>query len=274
VAQDFYALFGLGANDTSISTIDPAGVALVGIQGLNRKFEQLTVTLATQQVPLPVTSPAPTATAGPMGESTEVKSLSVIEQIQAKGGIIAWASSLFKESVVFEKIATFMSDVVFKGRAKFEQAPEFGQDTAGVAVIKQGADKVAVTFAHGYDRAPQVSATMIAADTNVEAAVFEQDVRFVVTHISAHGFEIKLNKAAPQDISFSWIVVDVAEPTTSVGKEQVVKEVEIVEPSPEIQLPEPTTSPSARPEASPSQLPPITPDRTELPLATESADVQ
>jgi hypothetical protein len=32
VAQDFFALFGLGGSDTSISTIDPAGIALIGIQ--------------------------------------------------------------------------------------------------------------------------------------------------------------------------------------------------------------------------------------------------
>jgi hypothetical protein len=34
IAQDFYGAFGLGGSDTSISTIDPAGVALLGIQAL------------------------------------------------------------------------------------------------------------------------------------------------------------------------------------------------------------------------------------------------
>ena len=33
-AQDFFAAFGLGGSDTSISTIDPAGVAIVGVQEL------------------------------------------------------------------------------------------------------------------------------------------------------------------------------------------------------------------------------------------------
>ncbi len=33
-AQDFYAAFGLGGSDTSISTIDPSGVAIVGVQEL------------------------------------------------------------------------------------------------------------------------------------------------------------------------------------------------------------------------------------------------
>jgi hypothetical protein len=38
VAQDFYSIFGLGDNSTSISTIDPSGLALVGIQALDEKI--------------------------------------------------------------------------------------------------------------------------------------------------------------------------------------------------------------------------------------------
>ncbi|AVP97433.1 hypothetical protein C7S18_09595 [Ahniella affigens] len=39
MAQDFAAAFGLGENDTTISTIDADGVALAAIQGLNAKLE-------------------------------------------------------------------------------------------------------------------------------------------------------------------------------------------------------------------------------------------
>jgi hypothetical protein len=39
VAQDFRAAFGLGADDTSIATVDADGVALAAIQGLNEKVE-------------------------------------------------------------------------------------------------------------------------------------------------------------------------------------------------------------------------------------------
>jgi hypothetical protein len=39
VAQDFHAVFGLGASDTSIATVDADGVALAAIQGLNHKVE-------------------------------------------------------------------------------------------------------------------------------------------------------------------------------------------------------------------------------------------
>ncbi len=40
MAQDFHAAFGLGADDTTIATVDADGVALAAIQGLNQKLEQ------------------------------------------------------------------------------------------------------------------------------------------------------------------------------------------------------------------------------------------
>lgn len=41
MAQDFYNMFGLGGDDKTISTIDPAGVALLAIQELNIKQKEL-----------------------------------------------------------------------------------------------------------------------------------------------------------------------------------------------------------------------------------------
>jgi len=40
MAQDFYAAFRLGGGDTTITTVDPDGVALAAIQGLNQKVEE------------------------------------------------------------------------------------------------------------------------------------------------------------------------------------------------------------------------------------------
>jgi hypothetical protein len=40
-AQDFHAMFGVGSDDKSISTVDPAGVALVAIQQLVLENEKL-----------------------------------------------------------------------------------------------------------------------------------------------------------------------------------------------------------------------------------------
>jgi hypothetical protein len=39
MAQDFYTAFGLGGGDTTITSVDPDGVALAAIQGLNEKVE-------------------------------------------------------------------------------------------------------------------------------------------------------------------------------------------------------------------------------------------
>ena len=40
IAQDFYAAFGVGENDTTISTVDADGVALAAIQGLYQLVQQ------------------------------------------------------------------------------------------------------------------------------------------------------------------------------------------------------------------------------------------
>ena len=39
MAQDFYAAFNIGLEDTGICTVDADGVALAAIQGLNQKLE-------------------------------------------------------------------------------------------------------------------------------------------------------------------------------------------------------------------------------------------
>ena len=49
VAQDFHRLFGLGADDKTITTIDPAGVALIGIQELYRRWQESQSRVADQQ---------------------------------------------------------------------------------------------------------------------------------------------------------------------------------------------------------------------------------
>lgn len=39
MAQDFYAIFKLGNSDKSISSIDPSGIALIGVQVLAKAFK-------------------------------------------------------------------------------------------------------------------------------------------------------------------------------------------------------------------------------------------
>lgn len=49
MAQDFYRLFGLGSDDKTITTIDPSGIALVGIQELHRRWLLSEAQVADQQ---------------------------------------------------------------------------------------------------------------------------------------------------------------------------------------------------------------------------------
>jgi hypothetical protein len=52
MAQDFWAAFGLGDDDTHIGTLDESGVALAAIQGLNQKLEQKDAKIDTQAIEL------------------------------------------------------------------------------------------------------------------------------------------------------------------------------------------------------------------------------
>ena len=45
MAEDFYRLFNVGNDEKYISTIDPAGVALAGIQQLTKENEELRKTI-------------------------------------------------------------------------------------------------------------------------------------------------------------------------------------------------------------------------------------
>src|SRR5258706_2606264 len=49
MAQDFRAAFGLGENDTTISTVDAQGVALAGVQGLYHLAQAQAAQLQSQQ---------------------------------------------------------------------------------------------------------------------------------------------------------------------------------------------------------------------------------
>jgi hypothetical protein len=49
VAQDFYSLFSLGNNDTSISTVDPSGVALVAIKELSKQNKSMKEQIESQK---------------------------------------------------------------------------------------------------------------------------------------------------------------------------------------------------------------------------------
>lgn len=237
VAQDFYTTFGVGKNDKAISTIDPAGIALVGVKGLHARVKQLDALVQQGQVAGVQSTPMPSPVVGVTEAAVEASFWKQIELF-------------LSQNIVFKNMVSFVSNVVFRGRVLFETSPEFNRDTAGIAVIAEGADQVTVNFAQAYPRPPQMNATMIASDGDNESALLHQDIKFVVTNVSATGFVIKLNKPAPTEVQFSWLAILVTDPQTTVGANQVISPAS--SPTP---LPSASASPSPAPEVSPSPAP-------------------
>ncbi len=72
--------------------------------------------------------------------------MTVMGQLQAQGAFIAGGNATFQGNTVFEQLSTFMANVVFRGSASFEKVPTFNRDTAGIAMIRNGDDKVDVVL--------------------------------------------------------------------------------------------------------------------------------
>ncbi|MBX4216200.1 hypothetical protein KW797_04620, partial [Candidatus Parcubacteria bacterium] len=100
-----------------------------------------------------------------------------------------------------------LSDTYFFGR------PYFTSDTGGSARIAEGAATVEIVFDREYVEKPVITASMVFNDasTTDEAIekIFDENIAFLVTKRTVHGFTIRLNKKAPADISFNWMAIAV-----------------------------------------------------------------
>jgi len=158
------------------------------------------------------------------------------------------------------------SDTEFFGR------PYFTTDTAGFAVITKGAKSVDVVFDREYMQQPIVNA-MISLETSTstafqllaaeqsttteallasyEATIFAQDIRSLISKKTVKGFTILLNKPAPFDMTFGWIVL-------------AVKDAKIIISSPSTELEVPLEVPLEAPTAEiitvQEELPPVLED--------------
>jgi hypothetical protein len=179
------------------------------------------------------------------------------------GTLTVRGSSEFFGQALFRAPVKFADDVELSKRVKFLEHPVLSKDSAGYAVIQQGANMVRVAFQQPYPFAPIV--------------VVNPDVRvpFAVKEVTASGFIIELTNPAEQDIHFTWSATAVDEPATFVSTPppsplptatpvqtplptstpsvSVVPTVSPTEsPGPTIVSPQPTTQPTATPEVSPS----------------------
>ncbi len=166
---------------------------------------------------------------------------------------------------------TLMSDVFFFGR------PYLNSDSGGYAVVASGTREVAVIFDSEYIEKPVVQATISFRDATTtvssteeiilddilndvptstdwrllesrENAIFDLDIRFIVTRVSSTGFIIRLNKPAPFDVEFDWLALAVKNPrifglVTTTSMELVVPDnLEVSEEIP-AEVPQATDSP-------------------------------
>jgi hypothetical protein len=131
------------------------------------------------------------------------------------------------------------SGITFGSAPEFLVPPVFNKDTAGFAVIKQGANKVEVNFENPYIADPVVNASIAFRDgdnvTDAEAdSLFSQNVQFLILSKTQQGFTIRINKPAPRDIRFSWTALAVKDPKIyesvmpGLVVESVVSEVPVV----------------------------------------------
>jgi hypothetical protein len=131
-------------------------------------------------------------------------------------GALTVLNNITTQNLLVSQFAYFIQDVVFKGNVRFDSTPTFNNDTAGFAVVKQGSDNVKVTFTQEYVNPPVVTASIAldqlgddVAQKQLEDQIFNNNLSYIVTQNTTKGFVIKLNKAVPEDIKFSWIALSV-----------------------------------------------------------------
>ncbi len=160
--------------------------------------------------------------------------------LNANGGLVVLGSSEFKGDTAFEKLVTFLSNVIFKGKVTFEEVPMFNKDTAGKAGFKKGQKLVEVVFDKEYEVEPIVTASLILAkldETSFKAKVADgmcveqegrevcqdkitslilgSNLKFAIDSQDKQGFMIILDKPAPVDLLVSWHALAVKSGKTS-----------------------------------------------------------
>jgi hypothetical protein len=136
-------------------------------------------------------------------------------------GVLNVLDNITTKNLLVSQFAYFINDVVFKGNVRFNSTPTFNSDTAGFAVIKKNSDSVQINFNQEYANMPVVTANIAlektgddVAQKQLEDGILNGNLAYVVTQRTTKGFIIKLNKAATEDITFSWIALSVKDAKT------------------------------------------------------------
>jgi len=242
------------------------GLQLMAGQILTDKI----ASLADYKLALSKTLPAST---GPITVQPSLDQAS-IASAASSGAVVFDKDVQFKSKSIFSALAEFLGNVIFRGDVNFLGRASFNKDTAGLALVKQGADSVSIGFSRAYDQTPfvNITATMYAGNNGAGQSILNGDVRFVVQDLTASGFTIKLNKAAPADMTFSWTAIAVTNASTSqsaagapapVVSSTVPASSLLPSPSPAAAAsPTPLPSPTAIPSPSPTPTTQSTPSAT------------
>lgn len=159
-------------------------------------------------------------------KTEEIIDLSSLGIAEKKGGLVIAKKTTFQKETVFEQLATLLGNAIFRGEVSFEKVPTFSSDTAGFAVIKDGAKSVKVIFDEEYANAPVVNASLSLGsydDEEVRQAAEElllvSDVKYIITNVTTKDFEIKIGQKALSDIRFSWQALAVKGSKTSYSRD-------------------------------------------------------
>jgi hypothetical protein len=177
--------------------------------------------------------------------------LSFDDGIHFTGRVIMHGGLIVDEIGSAEGLVKLMNDVEFFGR------PYLNRDTAGFAVVREGAREVAVSFENEYLFNPIVNATMTFEDTGTSSvdSVLDSGISFAVMGKTTTGFTIRLGAPAPIDIPFSWTAFSVRDANrffSTLPQEPTVPQ----EPIPETTVgPVTTPIPVSTPTSSAEELP-------------------
>ncbi|MBI2552810.1 hypothetical protein HYW17_05955, partial [Candidatus Uhrbacteria bacterium] len=242
----------IAALETSVKTLETAGTDLKGlVDAQGKTLEELTGRVAVLA-------------------ALDLTHLEGVKSLRVAGSSI-FAGGLQVDTIIsLSEMITMVSDVAFFGR------PYFNADTGGFAVVKQGAKEVRVEFVQEYLEQPVINVTITLDDTRIDTNintneheelvrfVFENDIRYVVTRKSTKGFTILLNKAAAEDIQFSWIALAVKGAKTFDGVAPTVEPVTAPEPAATTEF---VAEPVLSPEPVVEEIPETQPESEPQPVA-------
>ncbi len=131
-------------------------------------------------------------------------------------GALNVLSSITTQNLFVTDFSTFFGNVLFKKDVSIEGRTTFNSDTAGFAIVNKGSDSVEVVFDSEYTNNPIITASIAlekqtdsASQKQLEDAVLNGNISYIITNRSTKGFTIRLNKAAGEDIIFSWVALSI-----------------------------------------------------------------